>query len=69
MSEEENLDSQKLKKLIGDYLFTEKIPLRDDIIDTMNTRPSLKERKTKAERITNKVLEFVERFISGITRP
>ena len=69
LSKEENLDSEKLEKLIGDYMFTEKIPLRDDIIDTMNIRPSLKERKTKAERITNKVLEFVETFISGITRP
>ena len=48
-------------------MFTEKIPLRDDIIGTMNTRPSLKERKTKAERITNKILEFVETFISGIS--
>lgn len=67
LSKEEGLDSDKLEKVIGDYMFTEKIPLRDDIIDTMNTRPSLKERKTKAERITNKILEFVETFISGIT--
>ena len=67
LSEEEGLDSDKLEKVIGDYMFTEKIPLRDDIIGTMNTRPSLKERKTKAERITNKILEFVETFISGIT--
>ncbi|MEI6864646.1 type I restriction endonuclease subunit R [Flavicella sp.] len=66
LSKEENLDSDKLEKVIGDYMFTEKIPLRDDIIDTMNTRPSLKERKSKAERITNKILEFVETFISGI---
>jgi type I restriction enzyme R subunit len=66
LSKEEGLDSVKLEKVIGDYMFTEKIPLRDDIIDTMNTRPSLKERKTKAERITNKILEFVETFISGI---
>jgi type I restriction enzyme R subunit len=66
LSKEENLDSQKLEKVIGDYMFTEKIPLRDDIIDTMNIRPSLKERKMKAERITNKILEFVEIFISGI---
>ncbi len=66
LSEEEGLDSEKLEKVIGDYMFTEKIPLRDDIIGTMNTRPSLKERKTKAERITNKILEFVETFISGI---
>lgn len=66
LSEEEGLDSGKLEKVIGDYMFTEKIPLRDDIIGTMNTRPSLKERKTKAERITNKILEFVETFINGI---
>ncbi|MGG6230953.1 type I restriction endonuclease subunit R [Tenacibaculum sp. SDUM215027] len=66
LSEEEGLDSEKLEKVIGDYMFTEKIPLRDDIIGTMNTRPSLKERKTKAERITNKILEFVETFINGI---
>ncbi|GAA3600009.1 type I restriction endonuclease subunit R [Flavivirga amylovorans] len=66
LSQEEGLDSDKLEKVIGDYMFTEKIPLRDDIIGTMNTRPSLKERKTKAERITNKILEFVETFISGI---
>ena len=66
LSKEEGLDSEKLEKVIGDYMFTEKIPLRDDIIGTMNTRPSLKERKTKAERITNKILEFVETFISGI---
>lgn len=68
LSNEENLNANKLEKVIGDYLFTEKIPLRDDIIDTMNTRPSLKERKTKAERITNKILEFVETFISGISK-
>lgn len=68
LSKEEDLNANKLEKVIGDYLFTEKIPLRDDIIDTMNTRPSLKERKTKAERITNKILEFVETFISGISK-
>ncbi len=66
LSEEEGLDSSKLEKVIGDYMFTEKIPLRDDIIGTMNTRPSLKERKTKAERITNKILVFVETFINGV---
>ncbi len=69
LSKEEGLDSDKLEKVIGDYMFTEKIPLRDDIINTMKTRPSLKERKTKAERITNKILEFIETFISGIATP
>lgn len=66
LSKEENLDSDKIQKLIGDYLFTEKIPLRDDIIGAMNKRPSLKDRGATAERILAKMLAFVETFISGI---
>ncbi len=69
LSKEENLDAEKLQEVIGNYIFTEKEPLRDDIISMMNTRPSLKERKTVAERVTNRILGFVETFINGITRP
>jgi type I restriction enzyme R subunit len=67
LSKEENLDSEKLEKMIGNYLFTEKLPLRDDVIGVMKRRPSLKDRKVKAERVTGKVLHFVDTFISGIT--
>ena len=69
LSKEENLDVEKLQEVIGNYLFTEKKPLRDEIIGMMNTRPSLKERKTVAERVTDKIIGFVETFINGITRP
>ncbi len=67
LSKEENLDVEKLQEVIGNYLFTEKKPLRDEIIGMMNTRPSLKERKTVAERVTDKIIGFVETFINGIT--
>jgi len=66
MSKEEGLDPKKLDKIISDYLYTEKKPMRDDIISMMNQRPSLKERRTTAERITSKIVKFVETFISGI---
>ena len=66
ISKEENLDPEQLQNVIGDFLFTEKKPLRDDVINMMNKRPKLKERATVAERITNKITEFVETFISGI---
>jgi type I restriction enzyme, R subunit len=69
ISQEENLDSEKLQAVIGNYMFTEKKPLRDEIIGMMNKRPSLKERKNVAERVTEKILGFVETFINGITRP
>ncbi len=49
-------------------MFTEKKSLRDEIIEMMNQRPRLKERKTVAEKVTDKTLGFVETFINGITR-
>ncbi|MDN6310343.1 MAG: type I restriction endonuclease subunit R [Psychroflexus sp.] len=69
LSKEENLDAEKLQEVIGNYLFTEKKPLRDEIIGMLKERPSLKDRKTIAERVTEKIVGFVETFISGITRP
>ena len=68
LSKEENLDSEKLQKLIGDYLFTEKTPLRDDVISALKQRPSLKKRGKTAERIISKILDFVDTFISGISK-
>ena len=69
LSQEENLDAEKLQEVIGNYMFTEKKPLRDDIIGMMNNRPSLRERKTVAERVTSKIIGFVETFINGVSRP
>ena len=66
LSEEENLDGEKLQEVIGKYLFTEKKPLRDDVIGLLNRRPALKERASVAERVTDKILRFVETFISGM---
>lgn len=67
LSKEENLDDDALEKVIGDFIYTEKEPLRDDIIGLMKDKPSLKERKTIAERIKSKILGFVETFINGIS--
>lgn len=65
LSTEENLSEVKLETVIGNYLFTEKTPLREDVIGMLNNRPALKERSTVAARLTDKVLTFVETFISG----
>jgi type I restriction enzyme, R subunit len=62
----ENLDKEKLEKVIGDYLFTEKEPLRDDLIDMLQERPSLKERSSTSERLKNIVMDFVETYITGV---
>ena len=64
--EEENLDKDKLEKVIGDYMFTEKVPLRDDLIDMLHKRPSLKERSSTSKRLKNRVVDFVETYNTGV---
>lgn len=66
LSEEEGLDPDGLEKVLGHYLFTEKTPMRDEIIEIMETRPSLRERSTVAERVIGKIRDFVETFIDGV---
>ena len=63
MTEEEDLDFEKIQKLIGNYLFSEKEPLRDNLIEAMNFRPSLKERKSIAEGVSEKIKKYIETFI------
>jgi len=66
ISAAEGLDPEGLQKVIGDYLFTEKPPMRDEVIGIMNKRPALKERSTISERIISKIKSFVETFIDGV---
>jgi len=66
LCEEENIPAEKLTEIIGDYLFTERKPLPDTIINLLPTKPKLLERKPLVERITNKILNFVDIFISGM---
>lgn len=66
LSEEEKLKPEGLEQVLGKYLFTEKVPMRDEIIEIMETRPSLRERSSVAERIISKIRNFVETFIDGV---
>lgn len=66
LSSTEDLDPAGLQKIIDDYLFTDKSPMRDDVIGIMAKRPTLKKRATVSERIISKIKSFVETFIDGV---
>jgi type I restriction enzyme R subunit len=64
---EENLSAEKTEKLIEDYLFAEREPLRDEILNLIEgEKPSLLQRKTLGERILKKLMNFVDTFINGM---
>lgn len=65
-SETEQLDPEKLESVIGDFLYTNREPMREDVINMMKTRPKLKERATTAERLIQKVTHYVDTFVSGM---
>ncbi|WP_236974736.1 type I restriction endonuclease subunit R [Membranihabitans maritimus] len=66
LSNEENLNAAKLNTVISNYLFTKKEPLREELIEVMNTRPKLKERKKASNRVLDRIKKFVETFIEGM---
>ena len=64
---EENLSSEKVDKIIDGYLFAEREPLRDEVLDLIvGDKPSVLQRKNVGDRILNKILGFVDTFISGM---
>lgn len=65
--EEENLDKEKTQRLIEDYLFAEREPLRDELLNLLNgEKPSVLHRKKIGDRLLKKIIDFVETFINGM---
>jgi type I restriction enzyme, R subunit len=65
---EENLLPEKTEKLIEDYLFAERAPLRDEVLELIaGEKPSLLQRKKLGDRILKRIMDFIETFINGMT--
>ncbi len=65
-SETEQLDQNKLESVIEGFLYTNREPMRDEVIDMLQVRPKLKERASTAERLIQKVTHYVDTFINGM---
>ncbi len=64
---EENLSAEKTHKLIESYLFAEREPLRNEVLDLIEgEKPSVLHRKKLGDKILNKIVGFVETFINGV---
>lgn len=65
---EENLSAERTEKIIEDYLFAEREPLRDEVLELIEgDKPTVLERKKVGDRILKKIIGFVEKFINGMT--
>ena len=67
MVDEENLLADRTEKMIEDYLYAEREPLRDEVLELLRgDKPSILMRKKTGDRILGKVVGFVEKFINGM---
>ena len=66
ISKEEGLATEKMQGIIEQYLFTEREPLRDDVISLLDTPPTILQRKKIADRIIDKMKDFVRTFLDGM---
>lgn len=51
---EEKLQPEKLNTVLTNYLFTDRMPMPDEIIHLLQVKPKLLERKGIIQRITDK---------------
>jgi type I restriction enzyme R subunit len=65
----ENLSIERTERLIENYLFAEREPLRDEVLDLIEgDKPTLLQRKKVGDGILSKIMDFVETFINGMDR-
>jgi type I restriction enzyme R subunit len=63
----ENLSIERTEQLIENYLFAEREPLRDEVLDLIEgDKPTLLQRKKVGDGILKKIMDFVETFINGM---
>ncbi|AKH32406.1 Type-1 restriction enzyme R protein [candidate division SR1 bacterium Aalborg_AAW-1] len=64
--QEEKLIPSEVHKIIDHYIFSEKKPLRDDIVGALETKPTILQRTPIITRVTEKLMKFIEIFINDL---
>ena len=67
LCEEEHLDKAQFKALIDAYIYSGQEPIKDDVVNCLDNRPSVLKAREIGERILSKMKEFVQVFIEGMT--
>ncbi|NOZ74486.1 MAG: type I restriction endonuclease subunit R [FCB group bacterium] len=63
---EENLDLKQFQTLIDNFIYSEQPPLREEIFQCLEHRPSVLRAKEIGQHIIDRMMAFVEVFIRGV---
>ena len=62
----EGLDDKAFEKMVSEYLYSGKEPLRETVVSGLKQKPKILERKSIVDRVIRKLLEFIEKFDDGM---
>ncbi len=63
---EENINPQELEKLLNHYTFANRLPREQEIVESLNFKPKILDRKPIITRVGDKIKEFIDTFIEGM---
>ena len=66
LCEDEHLDKAQFKSLIDAYIYSGREPIKDEVFQCLDNRPSVLQARTIGDRIIAKMKEFVEVFVKGM---
>lgn len=62
----EELKQDKVEGIINDFIFTGRMATEDKVIDALEKQPSVLQRESISNRITEKIKDFIKTFINGV---
>jgi type I restriction enzyme R subunit len=66
LSTTEALKKEKVETIINDFLFTGRMATEDVVIEALEKQPSVLQRESISNRITEKIKDFIKTFINGV---
>ncbi|WP_320815620.1 type I restriction endonuclease subunit R [Flavobacterium sp.] len=63
---EEHLDKAQFKALIDAYIYSGREPIKDEVFQCLDNRPSILQARVIGDRIITKMKEFIEVFVNGM---
>lgn len=66
LCEQEHLDKAQFKSLIDAYIYSGREPIKDEVFQCLDNRPSILQARAIGDRIIAKMKEFVEVFVKGM---
>jgi type I restriction enzyme R subunit len=63
---DENIQPKQLEKLMQTYVFANRLPRDQEIVNALEFKPKIRERKSILARVGDKIQDFINTFIEGM---